>query len=265
MPLEETETVCEEFTENEAFAYEDNSQDDYIYASWENTLEYIKLNLGASINNIEFTDEKIIEILETQVLPEYSRYDSLQRYYQMYETDIETRFPVNIYEFKNFPYKILYIDQVINKPTVMDQSQFYSLQQTSGDITDMLLTANYYQMSNDYVAINTWKFLPPNRIEVISGSNNYGQSKDFIAKVNCVHKDPSTINPDIFHLFKDLALANILIFIGRIRTKFQSFNTPQTQLDLLAGDLLQEGNQLKQDILGKLEELTPDNYIYFLN
>jgi hypothetical protein len=244
----------------------DESNFSITWSNWGNLLSYIKLQLGSSVNNIEFTDEEIIGIIDEHVLPEFSRYVPLIRYYVMYESEnIISRSPALVFQFKNFKYKIMNVNKLIRKPSVMDITQYYNLQQTSGDLTDMLIAQNSFSMSKDFVSQDTWKFFAPDKLQMVRGSNNYGSVMDFIVELNCIHKDPSTVDPDVYHLLRDLALATIFISIGRIRKKFSSFNTPQSQVDINADEIFQEGIQLREKIIQELDDLPPDNYIYFLN
>jgi len=269
--IEETPEVEEDFDDCSINSTDDIDSgyittSDITWANWDNLLSYIKLNFGSIVNAMEYSDEDLIEIISEHVLPEYSKYDSLKKYYIMTEEEnVVSNSPMFTYQFLNFPYKILRVDGITRKPSTLDLSQFYNIQANGGDITNFLMTMNTVHMAADVVAIDTWQFRAPNKIEMITGSNNYGTSKDFIAHVACVHKDPSTVDPDTYNLLKDLALANILIYIGRIRTRFQSFNTPQAAIEIPAEALLQEGQQLKAEIIQKLDDLPPNSYIWWLN
>jgi len=244
----------------------DINTDGPTWANWDNLLDYIKLNLGTSVNNIEFTDQEIIDIITNHVLPVFSRYDPYIRYYMMFEHfNVISRSPLLVYQIKNFPYKILRVNRLIRKPTVLDMTQYYNLQQTSGDLTDMLIAQNSFSMSKDFISKDTWVFRAPDKIHFVRGSNNYGSVLDFIVELECVHKDPSTVTPDLYQYLEELALAHVFIYIGRIRSKFQTFNTPQSQVDVNAQEILQEGLQLKEKVLQELDDLPPDTYIYFLN
>jgi len=236
------------------------------WQNWDNLIEYIKLNLGASVLSIEFSDDDLIKIIKNHVLPEFSRYIPLYRYYLLTEEEncIQHE-PTKIYEIKNFPYKIIKIDEIITKPNLLDYNQNISVALYSGDITNLLGTNYILQSKTLVLADDTWTFIPPNKIELIKSNNSIWVYDDFIAKLACIHEDPTTVDPDLYPYLRDLALAEIMIYIGRIRTKFQSFNTPIGQIDMPAQELLQEGQQLKERILEKLDRLPPDHYIYFLN
>jgi len=240
--------------------------EDITWSNWTNLLSYIKLNLGASVNNLELSDDEIISIIQEHVLPEFSRYIPYEKYYLLYENDHVIQYdPFMIYQIKPITHKILRISQIIRKPSILDLSQYYNIQQNGGDITNYLITMNTVSMAGDVVPQDSWKFIAPDKIQVIKGANNYGVSDDFIILADCIHTDPSTIDPDQYRLLKDLALAEIMIYLGKIRTKFSNFNTPQAQINVTAQELLQEGQQLKQQTLQQLDELTPDHLIWFLN
>jgi hypothetical protein len=237
-----------------------------VWQSWENLIDYIKGELGAPVLNIELSDDDIMNIIKKHVLPLYSRYDPLIMYYLLFEqTNCIQQEPTKIYQIKNFPYAIMRVDEIIAKPNLIDWNQNISVALYSGDITNLLGTNYMIQSKLEVLAQDTFRFIPPDKIELIKSNNSIWIYDDFIAKLACIHDNPSTVNPDLYEYLKQLALAEIMIRLGRIRTKFQSFQTPAGQIDLTAQELLQEGQQLRQQILQELDRLPPDHYMYFLN
>ena len=236
------------------------------WQNWNNLIDYVKLNLGAPALSLEYSDEDMLKIIKDHVLPEFSRYIPLYRYYMLTEDENCIQYePTKIYQIKNFPYKIIKIDEIISKPNLLDLVQTVSTALYSGDITN-LLGANYtLQAKTVVLADDTWTFLPPDKIELIKSSNSIWIYDDFIAKMACIHNDPTTVDPDMYVYLRDLALAEIMIFIGRIRTKYQNFSTPVGQVEMPAQEYVQEGQQLKRETLDKLDRLPPDHYLYFLN
>jgi hypothetical protein len=236
------------------------------WQNWNNLIEYIKLNLGVPPLNIEFSDDDLVNIIKEHVLPEFSRYIPLYRYYLLTEAENCIQYePTKVYQIKNFPFKIIKVDEIIAKPNLFDLVQTTSTALYSGDITNLLGANNMLQAKTTVIADDTWTFIPPDKIEMIKSSNSVWIYDDFIAKLACVHNDPSTVDPDMYVYLRDLALAEIMIFIGRIRTKYQNFSTPAGQVELDAQNLMQEGQQLKREVLEKLDRLPPDHYLYFLN
>lgn len=236
-------------------------------ASWENLTDYIKLNLGASINALEFNDEEIIRIITNHTLPDFSRYDPLIRYYLMeYETNIVNTEPTLQYKFIDFDYKITKINNVIHRSSIHEMNQFFSYSQTAGDVTEFLMAKNLLDMSQIALAPHTWRYFPPDILEITKSLDSYSSSvaRDFIVEVGCVHQNLNNIDADKYTYLKDYALADIMIYLGRIRTKFKNFSTPFGQVELTAEEFVQEGTQLKNEVKGLLQEVPPEDYIFFL-
>jgi len=236
------------------------------WQNWNNLIDWIKLQMGAPVLKLELTDDDLIDLIKNHTLPEFSRYLPLYRYYFMTEEENCIQFePTKLYQIKNFPFKILKIDSIIAKPNILDLNQNTSVALYSGDITN-LLGSNYMNQAKTVVlADDTWTFIAPDKIELIKSNNSVWIYDDFIAKLACIHEDPSTIDPDLYPFLRDLALADTMIIIGRIRTKFRQFNTPAGAVEMPSQELIQEGQQLKQQTLEKLDRLPPDHYLYFLD
>lgn len=236
------------------------------WQNWDNLVMYIKDNLGADSNDFEYTDEQIVDKIKEHVLPRFSKFAPLLRYYIMRESDNVIRTsPTYVYQFLNFNYKILKINNVILSGSLLDMNQAYTFSQASGDITDLLISTNYAQMSQINLSVNTWRYFAPDKIEITHTPTGSVISKDFIAEVACVHDNPVTVNPDMYDYLRDLSLAEIMIFIGRIRSKFKQFSTPYGQIDLNADELIQDGKQLKLETMEALRNIPPEQYIFFLN
>jgi len=238
------------------------------WQNYENIIDYIKLNLGASTNAFEFSDDEILDIICAHTLPEFSKYNPLIRYYRMtYEDNLISENPTHIYQFKNFNYKIFKINLVIPKSSVSDMNMQYAwASRDIGDVTNYLMNMNYLDMQQIAVAPHTWRFFPPDKIEITRATQSLQSFlDDFIAEVACIHNDPSTINPDVYSYFRDLSLADIMIFIGRLRSKFENFVSPYGEISVNARSLLEEGTQLREKTLESLKNLPPDDFLFFLN
>jgi hypothetical protein len=237
------------------------------WQNFSNLIDYIKLNLGALSNALEFTDEEMADIIREHTLPLFSKYNPLIRYYRMtYGENCITENPTYIYQFKNFNYKIMKINNIAPTSSVQDLNVMYSQAlRTTRDSTDFLMNMNYLHMSNIAVAPHTWRFMPPDKIEVLRTTDALTFSEDFIVEVACMHNDPTTVSPDLYLLLRDLALADIMIYLGRIRSKFEQFNTPFGEIQTNAQTLLNDGTQLRQQVIENLTNLPPEDYIFFLN
>lgn len=239
--------------------------------SWQNyanLIDYIKLNLGAGTNSFEFSDEEMSDIICEHTIPLFSKYNPLIRYYRMTQAEnLITEHPTYMYQFKNFAYKIMKINNIIPTSSVGDFNQMYSqaLRTNMQDVTEFLMNMNYLQMSNIAVAPHTWRFFAPDKIEITRTTDAVTFSNDFITEVACIHNDPTTVSPDMYVYLRDLALADIMIYIGRIRTKFENFTTPYGEVNVASRSWVEEGNQLRRDTIESLKNMPPDDFIFFLN
>jgi len=194
------------------------------WQSWDNIIDYIKTELGADVMALELTDQQIMEKIKMHVMPEFSNYDPLVKYYKMFEGNIISQDPIITYQFTNFDYKILGISSIIEQANYVDYNQMFS-QSVAGDITDFLVRQNYLDMASITQADNTWKFLPPDKIQMQRAGYSY-LSREFVVVLNVAHADPTSISPALYDSFRDLSTSYIMNAIGKIRKKFNNFNTP---------------------------------------
>jgi len=225
------------------------------WQSWDNIISYIRTELGADAMDLEISDQKMVELIQAHVMPEFSNYDPLVKYYKMYTGNI-------ISQFTNFDYKIMGINNIIEQANYVDYSQMFS-QAIAGDITDFLTRQNYLDMASLAKADNTWKFLPPDKIQMVRAGYSY-LSEEFIVVLNVAHNDPSSISPGIYDSFRDLATAYIMNAIGKIRKKYNNFTTPFGQIQLNADELVSDAKELRQRTIEELKRTPPDVYIHVM-
>ena len=232
------------------------------WQNWANILDFIKHELGAETMQLEITDQKMVEMIQMHVLPEFSGYDGLRKYYKMTEDCIISRDPIVEYQFKDFPYKIFKVINKIDQANFVDFSQVFG-QASVGDITDFLVRQNYMDMADMARADNTWRFMPPDKFQVTKAGFTY-LTDEFILELDVCHNDPTTISPGLYDSFRDLACAYIMNALGKIRKKYNNFNTPFGNIQLNADELVQDAKDLRQRTLEELKRTPPEQYIYFL-
>lgn len=232
------------------------------WQSWDNILDYIRNELGADVMSLELSDQKIIEKIQMHVLPEFSAYSGLHKWYKVTEGHIISEDPILRYEIKDFPYKIMEILNKVDKANYVDYDHMFS-QSVTGDVTDYLVRQNYLDMANMVRAEDTMRFIAPNIIEVTKAGFSY-INNEFLLELEVVHSDPTSIHPDMYDLFRDLACAYIMNAIGKIRKKFNNFNTPFGQIQLNAEELIQDAKELRQRTLEDLRKTPPDQMIWVL-
>lgn len=232
------------------------------WQTWDNVLSFIKLNLGADVQKLEFSDDRMIEIIYEHSLMEFSMYESYTTYYKMTSLHMISESPFLIYEFKeDFPFRILELKRRI------DQTFNYGDMLTipsSTNLVDTLVRQNYLDMTAITRATSTMQFDPPNRVRVIEPSLNIDFQRDFILEVGVAHESPLTISPGVYDLFRDLALADIMIYLAQIRSKFNNFTTPFGQVTMNAEQMLVDGKEIKARVISELKRNPPEQYIYNL-
>ena len=234
------------------------------YQTWDNVLSYIKDELGADMMKLEFDDDKIIEKLNEHVIPFYSKWDGYNVFYKFTTNDlVNPESPTLIYKFADtFDYKILSVEGKIDGNSLWDDYNLSQYAMNSGDITDYLTLKNYQHIYEIIQPIDHWKFLPPDKFMVTRG-NNVTSTTEFILVIKCVHKSPLTMDPTYDDYFKRLAAARIKILIGKIRKKFNNFNTPMGEIQLNADELVQEGTQEWNEVLTEIQNTPPDQMAWF--
>ncbi len=238
------------------------------WQTFANLLEYVKLNLGAQTQAFELSDEDMIDIFRDHTIPEFSKYSPLIKYYRVtYDDNLISENPTFIYQFKDFCYSIMKINNVIGTATLMDMDLLYNQagRQSSYDVSEFLMSANYAHMAAIAVPPQTWRFFAPDKIEVMHSSDTMSFNYDFITELACIHQNPTTINTDMYHYLRDLATADIMIYVGRIRSRFESFTSPYGEVQVSSRSWVDEGSQLREKTLELLRNLPPDDFLFFLN
>lgn len=232
------------------------------WQSWSNILDHIKIELGADVMALEIDDARMVDMIQKHVLPEFSNYDPLIKYYRMTLDHLIEREPISIYQFTDFDYRIMSITGIIEQANYVDYNQMFS-QSVAGDITDFLVRQNYLDMAAIAKADNTWRFLPPDKIQMIRAGYSY-LSEEFIVVLNVAHLDPTSVSPALYDSFRDLATAYVMNAIAKIRKKFNTFETPFGSIRLNAEELLQDSKELRQRTIEELKRTPPDSYVWVL-
>jgi len=232
------------------------------WQSWNNVLDAIKTELGYPAFDIEVTDDQIIDKLYNHVMPEFSTYNGLSRYYVITYDNLISETPVMRYQIKDFEYRIAGINGKIDKSSYIDM-QMNQMQHMSGDITDYLVRQNYLDMSNMVRADNTYRFRSPDIIEVMKAGLSY-IGDEFILDLDCIHNNPTTIDSTLYKEFIDLCIAYVLNWVGKIRKRYNSVTTPFGQIEMNADDMIQEARELKQRTIENLLKSPRDQMIWIL-
>lgn len=119
------------------------------------------------------------------------------------------------------------------------------------DIPNIALANNQARNTKPYSMFNyTTEFLPPNMIRILPKFNGtcaieYERSHD---------PELSTIEPSLVDYFTDLCLAMVEMKIGKIRQRYSSYNTPFGEIQVGGDFIFNEGKDLFDKTIQKLED-----------
>jgi len=215
--------------------------------------------LGAEFNQLEVDDYKIKSVIETISLPSISLYSPDWIQLDLYESDIIEEVPRLCYKIKTDRFIIDVKDVVFRGFKVIGEINQMS-QQT--DAVGIAMDNYERSMGESLRAIKTWEFKKPNFLytdRIITD-----QRRDMVVKLGVSHLTPETIPTDLFIYFRDKCLADLIGYLLTLRTKFSNLQTPYGQLELNVEGLRQQKMELDQRYNELMNDLPPDNYLYFV-
>jgi len=211
-------------------------------------LGYIKDNLGFPFQKLEVDDDKILEYVKNHTI----------RLFSDYVPDKNKRIDPEGLD-------ILSIIAIIG-----DGGDYFTLGHPyvgvlSGGpgLRDWALATETAMMGYQHSSLlKTWEFYPPNRFRLSTGC---------VVNMDNVTVEYERLQPPDFRkiptqhhrLFCDLALADIMIMVGRIRKKYSGGNlrTPFGEIPLEA-DIFDEGRDLKRELIDRMDRMfLPDVHI----
>jgi len=224
-------------------------------------LEYIKDNLGWPFMFLELEDNKIIDYFTKHSRKTFSYYIPQKKTLGLNTSSTSLKVPGKANEFYiNEPNGLEILNVVDMYTSASDLYLFghpplgvfshfdlreWALQTEMAMATKMFSTYDY-----------TFEFKHPNIIRISPYNASAGLGIVTIEYERMQPEDLSGIPNDLQKYFKDLALADILIVIGRIRKRYGGGNlrTPFGEIPLEA-DIYEEGKELKREVIEVLERL----------
>jgi len=229
--------------------------------TWNNVLEYIKLELGVPVNLLEMSDEDIIKYIKNHVLPEFSQYVPAFKFKVITENNriIMDAGPMYAYKIpKDENDQIIDIYDVYYSATgsiTSDMLNNYML--NTVDVINTVILNEFNDLVSSLKSRQTWDFKAPDLLyfdkELPNGSA--------LVVYNIVHQTLDTIRPDMYRYFKKYCAGYVKVWLARFRSKFESLATPVGQLSINWQQLLQEGKQDIQEVYQILETIPPDHLI----
>jgi len=244
--------------------------------NWNNILSFIKIKLGSKINLLEISDDDILKEIKEHAIYEFSQYCPFKKRININNTN---RIATDIGE-QSWVYKIPIeenqpIIDILDVVTVDGSNDFdfdinsiknqYNIGLTptmSGEsffgIQDIFMANKYNDIMSSMRVRNTWDFLPPDMISFDE------QICNGIVIFNTIHNEPSTIMPDMYHIFKRLCLGYIQETLASVRSKFEELNTPYGQIRINFQKLQEDANTNLQYARDQLN-LVPSDHVLYIN
>ena len=225
--------------------------------NWNTVLTYIHNKLSLPSSFIELNDEKIKNCIIDKVIPEFSKYFPDEEYAVVIVNNPNYRHEIrqNWYYFFDeedldiYGIKECYFNlegQSASGHPMYEPMNFASLPWWSLEVFKSKFFLPFSRFAY------TYKFQQPNMIQVLPQILN-----NFVVfyereQPHDLRRIPNALKSE----FMDLALAEIKVIIGSIRSMYGQgqISTPFGEINLNGDMLKQEGDDLKREILEKLEE-----------
>jgi hypothetical protein len=219
-------------------------------------LKYIKSNLSFPFMALEITDQDIIDYFIENTLVEFSRF-----------FPYVTRTSLNLALASNLV------------PGTQNQFYFYDSEDLEiMNIIDVIMpNSEGVILGHPYMGVMSYEELPGFELGVMKSRSAEQKS---MWNYNFTFHDPNiveirpvpstgtaiieyeTIQPtdlrgismDISHFFKELAFADILIYLGRVRRRYSDLKTPFGSIEVNGSELFQEGKDLRREIIETLSK-----------
>ena len=224
-------------------------------------LNYIKRNLGFPFMHLEWSDEEILEYVKEDTIRTWSYYHPNKTTMALNINLENNKVPGKANEY--FLYEpegreILNVVDIyfgdgnyyaLGHPPYGVFSEF-ELREWSLRVHQAMSTKMY--SSWDY----TFEFKHPNIVRISPHPNSTDNAVMTVEYERMSEKDFSEIPNDLHTYFLELALADVMIALGRIRKRYGGGNlrTPFGEVPL-ESDIFDEGKTMRQETLEKLERL----------
>jgi hypothetical protein len=219
-------------------------------------LKYIKDNMAFPFMFIELDDDKILEYVKEYTIKEFSQY------FPDYVTiGYNPNLAVNKVPGKANEYYITDPEglEILGIKEIYFPQGNYLLHGhpplgplSLGELTSWVLSVEVSMWVKQFSSFDhTFEFKHPNIVRI----SPLLDSMDFVAiEYERIHpKDFRKIRNDLQHYFLELSLADIMILVGRIRSRYgDQLKTPFGEIPLQATQLYDEGRDKKEKLIEKL-------------
>lgn len=229
--------------------------------TWNNILSYIKIELGAKYNLLEYTDDEIVDALKDHVLTKFSQYSPWNNYAFMTSANrlaSGSGEPLNKYRIP-VPEGTQIIDILDvyfpdNSNIISDYGDYIA---NPGQAMDFVMSNTFMDALRSLQTRQTWEFITP---DILIFDLELSGAATVVYNTN--HLAPSTIRPDLYNnIFKDMCLAKVKIWISALRNKFEQLATPVATININWEKLESDGRELWTKCEESLSILPPDHLV----
>jgi len=222
-------------------------------------LQYIKGRLSLPSTFIEKTDLEIQEWIKNVTIPDFSEYFPDEEYVSVLVNDSNYIVPGKTHHFRFFDEEDLPIydikecffsigDDIITGHPVMGAMSFEGLSCWALSV----FKSRFFKPFSEWY--KTYKFFMPNIVRVLPDAR-----ENFV--VNYEREQPHDLRkipPSMKRIFMDLCLADIMLWIGGIRSHYGGgrITTPFGEIPLDGDTLKSDGQELRRETIEKLAENT---------
>ena len=223
-------------------------------------LKFIKRNLGFPFMHLEWDDTQILEYIKEDTIRDWSYYVPDVKKMNLNLALEANKVPGRANEFYLNEPEGREILNVVD--LYLDQGQLYALGHppfgvfSEGEIKEWAYSVNNAMTTKMFSSFDTtFEFKHPNIVRISPYPFQNVQSCT-VEYERMSSDDFREIPNDLHRYFLDLALADVMIALGRIRKRYGGGNlrTPFGEIPLEA-DIFDEGKQLRQEVIEKLERL----------
>jgi len=223
-------------------------------------LKYIKRNLGFPFMHLEWSDEEILDYVKEDTIRDWSYYVPDVKKMNLNLSLEANRVPGRTNEFYLNEPEGREILNVVD--LYLDQGQLYALGHppfgvfSEGEIKEWALAVNSAMTTKMFSSFDTtFEFTHPNVVRI--SPYPFQNVRSCTVEYERMSSDDFREIPnDLHRYFLDLALADVMIALGRIRKRYGGGNlrTPFGEIPL-ESDIFDEGKTLRQEVIEKLERL----------
>ncbi len=224
--------------------------------NWNNTIDFIKIQLGADVNQLEVDEYKILDIIKTVTMPEFCQYFNYidridypsDKIELVTEAEHKHRYKIINYERQIYEIKNVYFPSNWTVAyTVFDQI----------DATSAAVSNYTYSMADSMTPVRSFQFFRPDIIE-LTIPIGYSEPSYFTVELGAEFLNPNEIEPSMYSAFKKLAAADVIDYVLSLRSKFEQLTTPQGTINMNLNRLEQKAERLRSEAMQKLENTQPD-------